>query len=182
MHDSLTKHAAQLARLAMMIRIGLKSAEAAIPGINDLLAELALLGLTNFQVEGPAIYCRPAGPSSAYDNSFIVYQAAIIQPGGVGAVVWDATDYEAHKSPPHGEPVDLKPSFLGYERCPPIVRALLVAHAGTLLERFMELLSRVVFRGSESGGVLQDSVGEDSSFENKNDLVMSVESSPASAG
>jgi len=45
MHDSLTKHAAQLARLAMMIRIGLESAEAAIPGINDLLAELATLGL-----------------------------------------------------------------------------------------------------------------------------------------
>jgi hypothetical protein len=39
--DSLTKHAVQLARLAMMIRIGLESAEAAIPGINDLLAELA---------------------------------------------------------------------------------------------------------------------------------------------
>jgi len=45
-----------------------------------------------------------------------------------------------------------------------------------------ELLSGVVFEGSESGGVLQDSVGEDSSFENKNDLVMGVESSPAPAG
>jgi hypothetical protein len=45
-----------------------------------------------------------------------------------------------------------------------------------------ELLSRVVFRGPESGGVLQDSVGDDSSFENKNDLVMSIESSPTSAG
>ena len=86
MHDSLTKHAAQLARLAMMIRIGLESAESAIPGINDLLAELATLGVTDFQVEGPAIYCRPAGPSSAYDDSFVVYQAAIIQPGGIGAV------------------------------------------------------------------------------------------------
>jgi hypothetical protein len=40
-------------------------------------------------------------------------------------------------------------------------------------------LSRVVFRGSESGGALQDSVGEDSSFENKNDLVMSGELSAA---
>ena len=48
--------------------------------------------------------------------------------------------------------------------------------------RYDELLSRVVFRGPESGGVLQDSVGEDSSFENKNDLVMRVESPPASAG
>ena len=48
--------------------------------------------------------------------------------------------------------------------------------------RPVELLSRVVLRGPGSGGVLQDSVGDDSSFENKNRLVMSVESSPASAG
>ena len=45
MHDSLPKHAAQLARPAMMIRIGLESAEAAIPGINDQLAELAKMRL-----------------------------------------------------------------------------------------------------------------------------------------
>ena len=44
-----------------------------------------------------------------------------------------------------------------------------------------ELLSRVVFRGPGSGGVLQDSVCENFSFENKNDLVMAVESSPAPA-
>ena len=36
MQDSLTKHAAQLARLAIIVRIGLESADAAIPGINDL--------------------------------------------------------------------------------------------------------------------------------------------------
>jgi hypothetical protein len=33
-------------------------------------------------------------------------------------------------------------------------------------------LSRVVFWRSESGGVLRDSGGEDTAFENKNDLVM----------
>ena len=45
-----------------------------------------------------------------------------------------------------------------------------------------ELLSRVVFRGPGSGGVLQDSVGEHFSFENESDLVMPVESSPTSTG
>lgn len=121
----------------MMIRIGLESAESAIPGINDQLAELSTMGITGFQVEGPAVYCRPAGPSSADDDSFVVYQAAIVQPGGVGAVLWDANDYEEHTSPPRGEPVDLAANFIRYEQCPPIVRALLVAHAGRLLERFM---------------------------------------------
>ena len=51
------------------------------------------------------------------------------------------------------------------------------------LSRWPErIVSRVVFQGFESGGVLQGSVVEDSSFDNKNDLVMSVESSPAFAG
>ena len=40
------------------------------------------------------------------------------------------------------------------------------------MERPGELSSNVVFVRPESGGVLQDSVGEDSSFENENDLVI----------
>jgi len=48
MHDSFTKHTSQLARLAMMIRIGLDSAETAIPGINDQLAKLATMPHTDF--------------------------------------------------------------------------------------------------------------------------------------
>lgn len=55
MNDVLNERAAQLARLAMMMRIGLDNAESAIPGINDQLAELATLGITDFQIEGPAV-------------------------------------------------------------------------------------------------------------------------------
>ena len=39
-----------------------------------------------------------------------------------------------------------------------------------------ELLSHGVFAGPELGGVLQGSVCEDSSFENKNDLVIPIDS------
>ncbi|NQW48251.1 MAG: hypothetical protein HQ464_10870 [Planctomycetes bacterium] len=67
----------------MMMRIGLDNAESAIPGINDQLAELATLGITDFQIEGPAVYCRPAGPSSAFDDSYVVFQAVILMPGGI---------------------------------------------------------------------------------------------------
>ncbi|NQW48733.1 MAG: hypothetical protein HQ464_13310 [Planctomycetes bacterium] len=40
MHDVLNERAAQLARLAMMIRVGLDSAESAIPGINGINDQL----------------------------------------------------------------------------------------------------------------------------------------------
>ena len=59
------QRSAQISMCFGRVGIGLDSAESAIPGINDLLAELATLGLTKFQIEGPAVYCRPAGPSSA---------------------------------------------------------------------------------------------------------------------
>ena len=88
----LNDRASQLARLTMMIKIGLETAEAAIPGINGQLAELADLGVTNFQIEGPAVYCRPAGLSSDFDDSVVVYQAIIIPPGGIGSALWDGGD------------------------------------------------------------------------------------------
>ena len=43
-----------------------------------------------------------------------------------------------------------------------------------------ELLSNVVFVRRESGGVLQDSVGEDSSLDDERELMACVEASPAS--
>ena len=42
-----------------------------------------------------------------------------------------------------------------------------------------ELLSNVVFVRRESGGVLQDSVGEDSSLDDERELMAWVEASPA---
>lgn len=42
------------------MRVGLDQAESAILSINQHLAQLARLGMSNFQIEGPTIYCRPS--------------------------------------------------------------------------------------------------------------------------
>ena len=60
MHEFLSERAGQLERLATTIRTGLDQAESAIPSINQQLAELARLGMSDFQIEGPTIYCRPS--------------------------------------------------------------------------------------------------------------------------
>ncbi len=69
MHYFLSERAGQLQRLATTIRTGLDQAESAIPSINQQLAELKRLGMSDFQIEGPTIYCRPssskAGASQA---------------------------------------------------------------------------------------------------------------------
>ena len=45
--------------------------------------------------------------------------------------------------------------------------------------QLLELLSNVVFVRRESGGVLQDSVGEDSSLDDERELMTCVEAYPA---
>ena len=138
MHDLLHERTAQLARLAGSLHDGLQAAEASIPAINQHLAELAAIGVTDFQIEGPVIYSRPAGVSSAHIDEFLIFQAAIILPGGVGALTWGSTEYHEHTSRPYGEPVDLAARFAPYEKCPPLVRAMLIAHTGRMLENLMQ--------------------------------------------
>ena len=138
MNASLLNRATDLVRLATTIRSGLESAERTIPAINEHLADLATLGITDFQIEGPTIYCRPAGVSSLHDDEFVIYQAALVMPGGIGAAIWGSAEYHEHTSRPYGEPVDLAPRFAPYEKCPPLVRAMLIAHTGRMLENLMQ--------------------------------------------
>ena len=138
MNDSLLDRATDLVRLATTIRSGLESAERTIPAINEHLADLATLGITDFQIEGPTIYCRPAGVSSLHEDEFVIYRAVLVMPGGIGAAIWGSTEYHEHTSRPYGEPVDLTPRFASYEKCPPLVRAMLIAHTGRMLEDLMQ--------------------------------------------
>ena len=47
MHDLLHERAAELSRLASTVRTNLDKAEALIPVVNELLSELATMGLTD---------------------------------------------------------------------------------------------------------------------------------------
>ena len=59
MHDLLHVRAAELSRLAATVRTSLDKAEALIPVVNEQLAQLAAMGVSDLQVEGPAVYSRP---------------------------------------------------------------------------------------------------------------------------
>ena len=138
MPEILHKRIAHLAHVVSTLRNGLQTAEACIPAINEHLADLATLGVTDFQIEGPTIYCRPAGVSSLHDDEFVIYQATLVMPGGIGAAIWGSTEYHEHTSRPYGEPVDLVSRFAPYGKCPPLVRAMLIAHTGRMLENLMQ--------------------------------------------
>jgi hypothetical protein len=133
MHEFLSERAAELVRLAATIRSGLEQAEAVIPPLNDQLNELAMLGITSHQVEGPSIYARPAGLSNDTDDAVVVFQAVLLMPGGIGAAVWNGDEFNEHQHRSYGEQTDLRERFLPYEELPPIVRAMLAKHASQMV-------------------------------------------------
>jgi hypothetical protein len=145
MNDTLAGQAEELARLTSLIRTGLAEAESTIPMINELLAELADLGITHFEIEGPSIYCRVAGTSGAVTDDHVIYAAVLIMPGGIGATRWAADEYTERYGDSNHEPPQLSERFVPFEECPPVVRAVLSRHVsrlvGGLLRDFKVLAS-----------------------------------------
>jgi hypothetical protein len=138
MHHSLSRRADELAILAGLLRSSVSLADSAIPSINEPLAELAAMGIDNYEIEGPLVFARAAGSSRAFDDSRIVYAAALVVPGGLGATLWDADEHATRYGDSNIEPPHLRPRFVPFERCPPIVRALLPAHAPQLIAKLLQ--------------------------------------------
>ena len=141
MYDTLSGRAEELARLTDLIRTSLSLADSAIPPINAQLDELAAMGLENLELEGPLVYSRPASGFPDFDDSRMVYAAAILMPGGLGVTVWGADEHAERYGDSNHEPPNLREHFLPYDKCPPIVRATLPAHAPKLLVRLLQSFS-----------------------------------------
>jgi len=54
---------------------------------------LASLGGLDFQITAPDVYARPAGASSDEDDTFTLFQAVLLMPGGIGEAVWNSAEY-----------------------------------------------------------------------------------------
>ena len=141
MHDTLLGRAAELAHLTDLIRTSLSLADSAIPPINAQLDELAAMGLDNLELEGPLVYSRTAGFSPAFDDACVVYAAALIMPGGLGCTLWGANEHAERYGESHCEPPHLRERFVPYDKCSPIVRATLPAHAPKLLVQLLQSFS-----------------------------------------
>ena len=141
MNDTLSGRAEELARLTDLIRTSLSLADSAIPPINAQLDELATMGLDNLELEGPLVYSRVAGSSPAFDDARVVYAAALIMPGGLGCTLWGADEHAERYGESYHEPPQLRERFVPYDKCPPIVRATLPAHAPNLLVQLLQSFS-----------------------------------------
>jgi len=133
MHYTLTGRADEFAHLTDLIRKSLLLADAAIPPINDRLAELASLGIDGLELEGPPVFSPAASNSPAFDDERLVYAAALTMPRGLGATLWTADEHAGRYGELGREPPQLRERFIEYTKCPPIVRAMPPAHAPKLV-------------------------------------------------
>jgi hypothetical protein len=141
MHNTLSGRAEELAHLIDLIRTSLSLADSAIPPINAQLDQLAAMGLDNLELEGPLIYSRAAGYCPDFDDARVVYAAALIMPGGIGTTRWGLDEHAERYGESNREPPHLRERFVPYDKCPPIVRATLPAHAPRLLVRLLQSFS-----------------------------------------
>lgn len=138
MHYTLAGRADELAHLTDLIRTSLSLADAAIPPINDQLAELASMGIDGLELEGPPVFSRAASNSPAFDDGRLVYAAALTMPGGLGSTLWAADEHSERYGESGREPPQLRERFIEYAKCPPIVRAMLPAHAPKLIVELLQ--------------------------------------------
>ncbi len=138
MHDLLYERAAELSRLASTVRTNLNKAEALIPVVNEQLSELAAMGVSDLQVEGPTVYSRPQGLSAGQTDDHCIDQAVVVMAGEIGAAIWNSGDFDEYVNRSYGKPVDLAPRFIASAKCPPVVKALLVTHASHMVASLME--------------------------------------------
>jgi hypothetical protein len=141
MHINLSGRADELASLTDLIRASLPLADSTIPAINRQITELAEMGIDNIEIEGPLIFSRAAGTSLGCDDRRVLFAAALVTPDGVGIVSWDADEYEIRYGDSNCEPPHLRPRFTPYDRCPPIIRAMLPAHAPRLIVQLLQSFS-----------------------------------------
>ncbi len=126
----------QLRILNLSLRAQLEQAEARIPGINDLIKQLAAIELiTESALLGPIIYERQYGVIEGSRDSGQLLQAALLVPSGFGTICWDSEDYVTFRKHPPQNESQIILNFVPFDSCPSAVQALLLPQVEPLLER-----------------------------------------------
>lgn len=131
----------QLQELNLIVRRLQEEAELRIPPVNEIIAQVAAVGLANQTVilgdvmtELP--YSTADGP---YDSGQLLL-AVLVVPGGLGVARWDSEEYWQATQAPEPPGADLWLRFRPFSELVAIEKALLLLHAAPLVER----LCRVV--------------------------------------
>lgn len=129
----------RLQEFNLRLRRRLEEAEARIPELNELIERVASLGvLPDLVLLGKVALQRPYDTGQGPEDSSQVLQAALLVPGGLGAVIWDTEDLLSVREEPGGLVPHAKSRFFPFDELSPGEKGVLFAHFAPLVERLWE--------------------------------------------
>lgn len=134
----------QLRQLNLSLRIQLEQAEARIPGINDLIEQLATIELVSeTALLGLVIYEKHYSALNGPQDSGQVLQSVLMIPGGIGVICWDTEEYLAFRDHPPDDLSELFLKYVPFNSCVSAVKALLLPQVEPLMELLMKRFSHL---------------------------------------
>lgn len=135
MANPFQNHIDRLRQLNLSLRVQLEQAEARVPGINDLINQLATIELvTETALLGLVIYEGHYSILTGPHDSGQIVQAALMIPGGFGVIYWDSEEFESFRNSPLENEAELFCRFVPFDICPSAIKALLLPQVQPLLE------------------------------------------------
>jgi len=150
MSNNLNNSIEHLRQLNLRIRQQLEIAEARVPEINGLLAQLTSTGLLNeTALLGGVVISRSYSAVCGQDDSGQILVAALLVPGGLGVACFDSEELALLDEYTYREGKAAFLNFRPFDQCELAIRALLLPHVEQLLARFCEM-ARLPRNGSAS--------------------------------
>lgn len=138
MNNSHQYHIEQLRLLDLSLRSQLQQAEARVPSINAIIAELAKMqGVPEYAILGLILYEGLTNVLTGPNESGQVVQVALTVPGGFGVVNWSSEEFATYCKTPPKTSAGIFRLFIPFDRCPSAVKALLLPHVQPLLDLFL---------------------------------------------
>ena len=123
----------RLQTLNLQLRSQLEFAEHFIPQLNRQIAQLGAIRLLDrIAILGDILYDRCyLNDTSSGDG--LVLQAALLVPGGIGAIAWDREEYLAHLRHGPAEPHTVETQFMEFKELASVQKAVLLQALPRLL-------------------------------------------------
>jgi hypothetical protein len=135
------KRLKRLRRLLLKIRRAAEHAEAQAAELNSVASQVARVGIIPEQaVVGKLIFVRDYSPPSDESNSVQVWQAALLLPEGLGAIVRNSNEYLDLGADYEPSVAEARWHFVPFDRCPLVAKALLSLHTEALFEKVIDLI------------------------------------------
>jgi hypothetical protein len=139
MSNELRKSIEDIRRLILMIWRNAERAEAVAVPFDELARHLVVVGIfTERAIVGETIMARSYSPTGDECDTCEVWQAAILLPDGVGALVWDSDEYVDLPSEYEPSIAEARYRFVAFAECPPVAKALLLDHVSSLFAQILE--------------------------------------------